>query len=140
MASGQSRNRYNSDMTRLPYQKLHIWQKGMQLTKKIYAITKLLPADERYGLISQMNRAAVSVPSNIAEGSQRITKEGMGHYLRIARGSLVELETQTLLCRELFSVCSDSITLPILNEIQELKKMMYSFQQKLQSDSEQVCT
>ena len=105
----------------------------MKLTQAVYAVTKLLPPDERYGLVSQMNRAAVSVPSNIAEGSQRTTTKDISHYIRIAKGSLIELETQALLCRELFATCNDEIMIPLLTDIQELKKMISGFQKSLVS-------
>ncbi len=73
----------------------------MLLVKMIYEITTLLPDDERFGLISQMRRASVSVPSNIAEGSARQTKKESVQFYSIARGSLTELDTQIELCANL---------------------------------------
>ncbi|GAA5786979.1 four helix bundle protein [Chitiniphilus shinanonensis] len=76
------------------------WQSAMRLVEAVYAFTSTLSRDEAFNLTSQMRRAAVSVPSNIAEGAARMTQKEFGHFLGIARGSLSELETQYLLaCR-----------------------------------------
>lgn len=79
------------------YRDLIVWQKAMDLVENTYAVTRALPADERFGLVQQMQRAAVSVPSNIAEGHQRQSRNAYMHFLSIARGSLAELETQLLM-------------------------------------------
>ena len=73
---------------------LVVWQKSMQLVTSVYAATACLPREERYGLCSQMRRAAVSVPSNIAEGYARNSRNELHHFTGQARGSLAELETQ----------------------------------------------
>lgn len=73
----------------------------MLLAKRVYEVTKLFPADERFGLVSQMRRAAVSVPSNIAEGAARSGAKEYAHFLSIARGSLAELHTQAKLAEML---------------------------------------
>ncbi|EAR21663.1 four helix bundle protein [Nitrococcus mobilis] len=80
---------------------LSVWQAAMELAKVIYAMTADFPKEERYGLVSQMRRAAVSVPSNIAEGAGRGSAREFHQFLTIARGSLSELETQALLARDL---------------------------------------
>ena len=80
---------------------LQVWQEGMALAKDVYAATASFPKEEIYGLTSQMRRAAVSVPSNIAEGAARGSKKEFLQFLIIARGSLMELETQILLSRDL---------------------------------------
>ena len=82
------------------YKKWAAWQKGMDLARAIYDVTDLFPKEEGYGLISQMRRAAVSIPSNIAEGSRRKGKE-IKHFLGIAYGSGAELETQVELTKTL---------------------------------------
>ena len=79
------------------YRELDIWQKGMDLAALIYEITKTFPADEKFGLISQMRRCAVSIPSNIAEGSARSSYKDFIKFLHYTLGSLAELETQLLL-------------------------------------------
>ena len=80
------------------YEDLIVWQKAMDLVAEVYKIVKLLPNDELYALSDQMRRAAVSIPSNIAEGQERNTTKDFINYLFIARGSKAELETQLLIC------------------------------------------
>lgn len=77
-----------------PHEKLDVWIKAMELVEKIYVFTKKFPKEETYGLISQMRRAAVSIPANIAEGAARQSKPEFRQFLYIARGSLSELETE----------------------------------------------
>jgi four helix bundle protein len=73
---------------------LIVWRKGVALAGKVYAATRLLPSDERFGLTQQLRRAAISIPSNIAEGTARRSRNELIHFLHIARGSVAELETQ----------------------------------------------
>ena len=80
------------------YKDLLTWQKGMLLAKELYKITETLPKEERYGLTDQLRRAGISVPSNIAEGFGRESKNEYVRFLKIARGSLYEIETQLYLC------------------------------------------
>ncbi len=86
------------------YRDLLVWQKGIQLAKLVYQLTKGLPADERFGLISQMRRAAVSVPANIAEGQARHTTGEFIQFISHAEGSLAELDTHLVLAVE-FRYC-----------------------------------
>ena len=79
------------------YRDLLVWQKGMALAQTCYEITKVFPKEERYGMISQIRRAAASVPANIAEGYGRENRGEYIQFLRIAQGSLKELETHILL-------------------------------------------
>jgi four helix bundle protein len=88
-------------MLNLPYQKLLVWQKAMEIAQDIYVLTDALPRKEQYALISQMQRAAVPIPSNIAEGSQRSTNKEFYHFISIAKGSLAELETQCMLSKNI---------------------------------------
>lgn len=83
------------------HKKLRVWQEAMTLVKLVYAVTANLPPTERYGLISQMKRAAVSVPSNIAEGAARKSKKESVWFYTISRASLSELDTQVELCHVL---------------------------------------
>jgi four helix bundle protein len=80
---------------------LIVWQEAMRLAKDVYAASATFPPEDRYGLTSQLRRAAVSVPSNIAEGAARGSLAELGRFLLIARGSLLELDTQLWLAREL---------------------------------------
>ena len=83
------------------YRDLKVWQKGIQLVLEIYSVTKRFPDDEKYGLVSQMRRCAVSIPSNIAEGKGRSTHKDMNLFLCHARGSVHELETQLFIAEQL---------------------------------------
>ncbi len=87
-------------MTVKQYSELVAWQKAMDLVEEVYKITKGFPKDELYALTGQLRRAAVSVPSNIAEGQSRSSKDFV-HYLSIAHGSLSEIETQMILAQRL---------------------------------------
>ena len=83
------------------YRDLRVWQRAMELVFGVYDVTRSFPKDELYGLVSQMRRAAVSVPSNIAEGKGRLTDRDRAHFYSQARGSLLELETQILIAQRL---------------------------------------
>ena len=83
------------------YRQLLAWQKAMNLVTEIYRATKAFPAEERYGLTNQLRRAAVSVPSNIAEGQARFSGKEFCRFLGVARGSLVEMETQIEIAKNL---------------------------------------
>ena len=83
------------------YRELVVWQKAMKFVGAIYEATRNFPTEERYGLTNQLRRAAVSVPSNIAEGRARFSQKEFHHFLSIARGSLAEIETQLFLAKEL---------------------------------------
>jgi len=80
------------------YKKLKVWQKAMDLVEEVYRLTKTLPKEETYGLVNQLRRAAISVPSNIAEGNARNSHKEYIHFLSIARGSKSEVETQLEIC------------------------------------------
>ncbi len=83
------------------YRDLLAWQKAMELITQIYRVSQKFPSEELYGIVSQMRRAAISIPSNIAEGQGRLTKGEFIQFLGIARGSLLELETQILVAQNL---------------------------------------
>jgi len=102
----------------------------MDLVESVYLITARLPASEQFGLIAQMRRSAVSVPSNIAEGYGRQATGEYRHHLSFSRGSLLELETQLLLCRRLNYVQKVE-TDSVLSEIAEISKMFGSLISKL---------
>ena len=80
------------------YKDLTVWQKAMDLTEEVYRLVKILPKEETYALSNQIRRSVVSVPSNIAEGQGRESKNEFRSFLSIAKGSLSELETQLLIC------------------------------------------
>jgi four helix bundle protein len=83
------------------YRELLVWQKGIQLSVLVYRLSNQFPREETYGLSNQMRRAAVSIPSNIAEGAGRLNTREYKQYLGIARGSSFELQTQLTIAREL---------------------------------------
>jgi four helix bundle protein len=109
-------------------QELKIWQKSMAIVLDIYRLTKSFPSEEKFGLVSQMRRAAVSVPSNIAEGNGRKSDKEFQQFLIIARGSLCELETQIIISKNLGFVSEDMI---ILEKLSELHKMLHVFSKRL---------
>lgn len=88
-------------MAEFKHRRLEVWQDARNLVKRIYATSVRFPKTERFGLVDQINRAAVSVPSNIAEGSSRETQADFIHFLVIARGSLSEIDTQLTLAEDL---------------------------------------
>ncbi len=112
------------------FQQLTIWQKSHSLTIEIYSVTKLFPKEELYGLTSQMRRSASSVPTNIAEGCGRNSIPELRHFLLIAAGSSSELHYQLILSRDL-SYISDTIFKELSDEIIQIKKMIYSYAEKL---------
>jgi len=114
------------------YKDLEIWQMGMLLAKKVYALTKKLPKEEIYGIVSQMRRSVVSIPSNIAEGQSRNSTKEFIQFLSIAKGSSSELETQLLLCVEIEYFSREDI-IESLELISNIGKMFNSLIKKLQS-------
>jgi len=89
------------------HHELRAWQEAMRLVQEVYAATRTFPHDERFGLTAQLRRAAVSVPSNIAEGAARESVKEFAQFLVMARGSLSELETQLILARDLGYLAED---------------------------------
>ena len=109
---------------------LKIWNKAMELAVKIYEASSQFPADERYGLISQTRRCAVSIPSNISEGAGRNSKGEFIQFLGIANGSCYELQTQMLIAEKLGFVKTE-VCDSLLDNIDELQKMNYNLQKSL---------
>ena len=113
------------------YKELLIWQKGIKIVVLVYKLTKDFPKDEIYALTSQLKRASVSVPSNIAEGFGRQTDKSFNHFLNIARGSLNEIETQLIIAKELGFIDNKDVLNEILFLIDEEGKMLNAFAKKL---------
>lgn len=114
-----------------PHQRLDVWQSSMKLVKEVYAVSAGFPAAEIYGLTNQMRRAAVSIPSNIAEGAARAGDKEYLHFLSIARGSLSELDTQVQIAVMLGYMSSDHK----LHELLDLVgKLLSGFSNKLKMD------
>jgi len=114
------------------YKDLKVWQKSYQLCLNIYKITKGFPKEERYGLTSQIRRAAVSVPSNIAEGYGRKTTPEYIRYLYIAYGSICELETQILLTGDLNYIKAEQLK-KIQKDITEVERMLKALIKSLEN-------
>jgi four helix bundle protein len=112
------------------YRDLLVWQKGMVLAKEIYRITRAFPSDERFGLVSQMRRAAVSIPSNIAEGQARRTTNEFIQFISQAEGSVAELDTQLTLSNDL-GYCVIDQAVCAAEMISELKKMLNALRRTL---------
>ena len=107
-----------------------MWQKGIELVAIVYKSTSSFPEEEKYGLIAQMRRAAVSIPSNIAEGHLRKTTKDFKQFLSIARGSCAELETQIIIAHELDFIHGDNFE-NLSSKIEELSKMLSTFYSKI---------
>jgi four helix bundle protein len=112
------------------YKSRIVWQKSIAMVKSIYKLTSGFPSDERFGLISQMRRAAVSVPSNIAEGQARRTTGDYIRFVSNAEGSLAELETQLLISIELDYVMRQDVNL-CLELMSEIRKMLNGLRRSL---------
>lgn len=114
-------------MAKHNFRKLEIWIQSMNVVKDVYEIIALFPVDERFGLKSQMSRCAISVPSNIAEGSSRSSIKEFSHFLDIALGSSFELETQLIISQDLFQIDNSLL----IEKCQNLQRMITGFKQKI---------
>jgi four helix bundle protein len=112
------------------YRDLAVWQLGMQITEDVYTLTKLFPSDERFGLTSQLRRAASSVPANIAEGHSRSSTKDFLRHLSIAVGSLAEVTTFLELSERLEYVETKEVQ-PLLKLSQEERRMLRGLQSSL---------
>lgn len=108
------------------YKELIIWQKGIEIVKKIYAITKHFPNEEKFGIVAQLTRAAVSIPANIAEGSSRNSDKDYARFLQIALGSAFEIQTYLIIAKEMKWAKAEEINeLELL--LEEEIKMIHRF-------------
>lgn len=112
------------------FKQLVVWQVGFEIAQLCYNLVKSFPREEKFGLISQITRAANAIPSNIAEGSSRKSEREYAHFLEIALGSAFELETQLLLALNI-GFCDVSETKSILCKIDQEQKMLIAFIKKL---------
>ncbi|MFA1728054.1 four helix bundle protein [Xanthomonas nasturtii] len=120
------------------FRELEVWRLAMTLAKMVYELTGAFPREERYGLSSQLQRAAVSAPSNIAEGNARGSTKDYARFISIARGSVAELQTQLTLASELALAEPHQVEI-VLDVAERVSKMLhklhYSLNQKLESGS-----
>ncbi|MBN2602139.1 MAG: four helix bundle protein [Candidatus Marinimicrobia bacterium] len=116
------------------YKELQIWQHSGKLVKKIYQITKIFPDTERFSLVTQMQRCAVSIPSNIAKGSGKSSDKVFIRFLEIAISSVFELETQLILANDLEFI-SENETKIISQKLEEIQIMIFGFEKKLKNQN-----
>jgi four helix bundle protein len=116
------------------FKELIIWQKGIEIVKKVYHLSKQFPAQEKFGITSQMTRAAVSISANIAEGSSRDSDKDYARFLQLALGSAFELQTYLVIVKEMQWVSIDEI-IQVELILEEEIKMIHSFIKKLKANS-----
>ena len=112
-----------------------MWQKAMELAERVFLASKQLPSDERFGLVSQLRRACISVPSNIAEGYGRGTRPDYLRFLRTARGSLFEIATQVQLCQR-FGYLDTTTHDELMERVDECGRMLAGLIRKLEDVSD----
>lgn len=115
------------------FKTLKVWQKGMQIVVEVYSLATMLPSEEKFGLKSQISRAAVSIPSNIAEGCSRSSDIDYAHFLQMSLGSSFELETQCLIIKEL-GFAADTRLTTTLSLINEEQRMLGTLITKIKSN------
>ena len=112
------------------YKELHIWTKGIEIVKLTYKISETISSNEKFGLISQMTRAAVSIPSNVAEGNSRKSDKDKARFIEIALGSAFELQTHLVVIQEIYN--AKTMELKELNQVLEEEiKMLHTFYKTL---------
>jgi len=116
----------------LSFYELNFWKRSHELCLKIYNITRDFPKPEVYGVTSQIRRSSSSVPTNIAEGCGRRSKKEFGYFLNIACGSLSEVEYQLILSKDL-NYISEEISKLLINEVIEIRKMIYTYISRIQN-------
>jgi four helix bundle protein len=120
----------NSSVAIRDYKDLRVWQKAMELAERIYDVTRQFPSEEKFGIVSQMRRASVSVPSNLAEGQARNTTGEFVQFISHAEGSLAELDTQLRLSVAL-GFCEKTDLEAVAGLVTDLQKMLKGLRSKL---------
>jgi four helix bundle protein len=118
-----------SDVQR--FTELKVWQRSHALVLEVYRLTTKFPADERFGVVAQLRRAMLSVPTNIAEGSKRESRQDYARFLNIAEGSLVEAEYLLMVSRDLGYLTAEVVA-PVLKEIKEIAQMLHNLRVKVE--------
>jgi len=113
-----------------PHHRLDVWKRSLDFVTEVYRATAIFPDEEKFGLVSQMRRAAVSIPSNIAEGAGRSSGKQFGYFLDIAQGSISELETQILISQNLKFLSSSQVK-SLLHELGEISRMVFGLKRSL---------
>jgi four helix bundle protein len=120
----------NGTNTTCSYKDLVVWRKGMALAEVVYGLARAFPSEEKFGIVAQMRRAAISIPSNIAEGQARHTTGKFIQCILHAEGSVAELDTQLILSIDL-KFCTTSAANPAFELIEELRRMLNALRRKL---------
>lgn len=113
---------------KMDYKKLNVWKESIELVKQVYQVTASFPSEEQYGLMSQLRRASVSIPSNIAEGNGRSSDKDYKRFVEIAYGSALELETQLIISVELQYLDKNHT---IFQKLERVKKLLSGFMKYL---------
>jgi four helix bundle protein len=116
-----------------PHKRLDVWKLSMELVSELYRVTGEFPAEERYGLVAQLRRAAVSVPSNIAEGAARNTKREFANFLHMAQGSISELDTQLEIAVALGYASRDGLA-SLVERLERIDKMLSGLIRSLRNE------
>ena len=116
------------------FKELKVWQISRQLVKEVYDLTSHFPSEKKYGLVSQIRRCVVSIPTNIAEGSGRNTDKDFSHFLNISLGSAYELETLLTLSLDVKFISEEQLEV-ILTKISEIQKMTFGLIKTLRQES-----
>lgn len=116
------------------YRQLEVWSKAMELTGAVYRVAEHMPKKEEYRLTSQMVRAAISIPANIAEGHTRATRKEYAHFVSIARGSTAELETLLLLAQQADFLAVKNVE-PLLESAAQIGRMLTRLHERLKTPS-----
>lgn len=115
-----------------PHHKPNVWKKAIEFVKRIYQITGEFPSEEKFGLVSQMRRSAISIASNISEGAGRNNKKEFNKFLGVAQGSSSELETQLIIAREL-GLLADQLADELIIELDSISKMIIGLQRAIKA-------
>lgn len=115
------------------FRELVVWQKSIAFVVKIYEATREFPKEEKFNFVSQMQRAATSIPSNIAEGAGRDTNASFKHFLTVAIGSAHEVETQIIISKQLHYIDETGYE-ELMKELTGIQKMLYSLHSSLRTD------
>lgn len=108
------------------FKKIDVWKRSFSFSIEIYKCTSIFPNDEKFGLVSQIRRAAISIPTNIAEGAGRVSRKDFANFLQIAMGSASEVDCELLIAKELGFIENNVFT-RLYNELTEIRKMLVSY-------------
>jgi four helix bundle protein len=117
-----------------PFREMKVWQRGMEIAKHVYPIAKALPVEERFALADQLTRAAVSIPTNIAEGSRRRHPTDFAHFLNISEASSAELDSLLILTVEL-GYQTTKVIEPLAKMIDEFQRMIVAFRKTVEKQT-----